>query len=685
LTTTQCNAARIAVITFVLAILAVAATHNAVVAADDWLPISPADLSLKDNPGQPGADAMILYRNSHVDARRAAIDGDYDEEYFRIKVFTERGAEAETTQRIVFYKEESDVKDVRARTVEPDGTVVKFDGKVIESVVEGSGESHLTEKRFTFANVQPGAIVEFKYRHEFMRKLLPSEHWTVSGRLFTRDAVFSIAPYVPSSSFASTLYFRTTGLAPGSLPQRQGDGSYEMQIHNIPAVVVEPLMPPVRSLEARVEFFYREAGTPPNETTEQYWNRIGRKWSDAVDKFTDKKHVLEQVLSQTVSASDTPEQKLQKLYTRVQKIPDLSYQPAKSAAERKAEDIKPNENVEDVIQRNSATGRQINWLFIGLARAAGFQADAVYFAPRNRDVFIPSGQSTESLTADLVWVSAGGKEYWLDPAAIYYPFGLLPWTDSEAKGVRVSKSGGEFVQLPASVSADATVRRTAAIVLNDDGSATGTLQVIFTGVPAAAWRTSLRRADETGRTKLFERDFHNTLPAGSTVAITKISDWDDTSKPVQVEGTFKIATYASEAGHRLLVPASLFVSPFHASFTAEKRVNDVRFNERFEDIDDVTIRAPAGFTVEALPETKALKAGPSFYYEISASELSAEIEIKRHFTINDLSFSRDQYSTLRGYFLKIKSNDEAQVVLSTTTTADSKASPAGAIATPDKN
>ena len=30
--------------------------------ADDWLPIAPEDLALRDNPKQPGADAMILYR-----------------------------------------------------------------------------------------------------------------------------------------------------------------------------------------------------------------------------------------------------------------------------------------------------------------------------------------------------------------------------------------------------------------------------------------------------------------------------------------------------------------------------------------------------------------------------------------------------------------------------------------------
>ena len=36
--------------------------------AIDWLPISPDDLALKDNPKQPGADAMILYREVVINA-----------------------------------------------------------------------------------------------------------------------------------------------------------------------------------------------------------------------------------------------------------------------------------------------------------------------------------------------------------------------------------------------------------------------------------------------------------------------------------------------------------------------------------------------------------------------------------------------------------------------------------------
>src|SRR5690348_6810844 len=58
---------------------------------DDWQPINPADLALKDNPAQPGADAMILYRESKISAKDLTSEGDTDTEYIRIKIFTKAG------------------------------------------------------------------------------------------------------------------------------------------------------------------------------------------------------------------------------------------------------------------------------------------------------------------------------------------------------------------------------------------------------------------------------------------------------------------------------------------------------------------------------------------------------------------------------------------------------------------
>jgi len=632
-------------------------------ASEDWLPVPPDDLALKDNPSQPGAHAMILYRQSHIDARRAAIDGDSDEEYIRIKVFTEEGVKQETNVEVVFSKQSSDIKDVRARTIRPDGSVMNFDGKVFEKTAEKHNETKVLVKAFTLPEVQPGCIVEYKYRQQFKPGLLHSEQWIVSRSLFTRDAVFSIAPYTPRTSFAPSLVFRSTGLPQGSLPQRKGDGSYWMEIHNVPGLVEEPLMPPIRALDARVEFYYRAAGDPIGETTEQFWNRMGQKWSDELDRFLNKKVVIQGDLAATVTPGDSTESKLRKIYARVQKIRDLSYEPVKTATEKKEEHIKINENFDDVLTHGYASGRQLNWFFIGLARAAGFEAYEVYLVPRNRDVFMPAGQNTGQLTADIVWVRAGDKEYWIDPAALYYPFGLLPWYETEAKGVRVTKSGAEFVLTPAASSADATLVRQAELELKDDGSATGKLQIDLTGESGAIRRTEDHREDETGRRKSLEKYVERWLPEGSTFELTKIENWDDPAVPLHFEGNVTLPALGSSVGHRLLVPVALFQTSFRSTFESENRVNLIYFQRRYEEIDDLKIHGPAGFKIETIPAKKVIDPGTSLSYEISPAQHGEGAEVKRHFVLKQIHFSKESYPVLRAFFNTVKSTDEAQLVL----------------------
>jgi hypothetical protein len=91
---------------------------------------------------------------------------------------------------------------------------VNFDGKVFEKTVARNGGNTYLAKVFSLAEVQPGCILEYRYRKQYAKvalvHTLHSEHWIVSGRLFTRDASFSIIPYV-GGTFAPTLFFRTTG------------------------------------------------------------------------------------------------------------------------------------------------------------------------------------------------------------------------------------------------------------------------------------------------------------------------------------------------------------------------------------------------------------------------------------------------------------------------------------------
>ena len=91
----------------------------------------------------------------------------------------------------------------------------------------------------------------------------------------------------------------------------------------------------------------------------------------------------------------------------------------------------------------------------------------------------------------MVWVRAGGKDYFLDPATRYCPFDLLPWEETATSGVAMGRddiqSSGKLdalVTTPRPISSAAVIERTANLRLADDGGVEGTVGVNFVGQEA---------------------------------------------------------------------------------------------------------------------------------------------------------------------------------------------------------
>ncbi len=633
-----------------------------------WLPVSPEDLALKDNPKEPGADAMILYREVVVDARKANVSGDSLEEYVRIKIFTQAGTKY---GHIVIPYDQSfeTIPYVAGRTILPDGTIKDFDGQVLNSTLTRVGETEYFAKTFTLPDVQPGCIIEYRFDRQARPGWLHDEEWTLSSNMYTREAHFT---YYPNDIFYQAGYhaqYRPYLLPAGAKMKENADHSYAMELQDLAAIVDEPLMPPKAVMEPSVEFYYVTPGQPdPTDPPAKFWGHYAKQWDGEISHFIDKKDALNQELSKIVAGGDSPDTKLRKIYARVEQIRNLSMEDYKTQKETKAEDLKPDNNVADVLDRGYATGRQINLTFIGLARAAGFDATEVFVAPRNTSIFVATRNDVGELRDGLVWVKAGSQEYYIDPSARYYPFGLLPWYESEAGGIRVDGHTPTIVTTPEPAATQATIERTASLNVKADGSISANIQVDFTGLEGAMLREDDRKEDPTGRTKDLESRIKGWLPVGSELAITKIENWDDIEKPVHVEGTLKIGSYGSTAARDMLLPMDIFQATQAGDFAQQTRHNPVYFSYPYQEIDSVTVNLPTGYKIDALPKPQKIDLKAAIY-EITAANQGNSIEITRRLTIGGVLFAKETYPTFRAFFGLVRTNDDAQVVLESTQTS----------------
>jgi Domain of Unknown Function with PDB structure (DUF3857)/Transglutaminase-like superfamily len=621
--------------------------------ADEWQPISPEELRMTSVPEAPGAPAVILYRQVDRDDN-ARTGGEYN--YIRIKILTEEGRKYGDVE-IPFFKREGSIHGLKARTVRPDGTIANFEGKAFDKMIVKAKGLKYQAKTFTLPDVQVGSIIEYHYMENLQEGLVFDSHWILSNELFTKRAKFSLKPY---TQFALRWSW-PAGLPQGTPPPKDEHGVIRMETQNVPAFQIEDYMPPENELKMRVDFTYSDSD--PENDPEKFWKKEGKKLNDRVDSFIGKRKALEQVVAETVASSDAPEQKLRKLYARAQKVRNTSFEIQKTEQEQKREKEKEINNVEDLLKAGRGNARQINWLFVGLARAAGFQADSVFLSVRSQYFFKPAMMNVSQLNADVTVVKLDGKDVFCDPGSKFAPFGILPWEETLVKGLRLNKDGGAWVDTSLPRSEESKIERKADLKMNqEDGVLSGKLTVTFSGLEALWRRNDMREQDETERKKFLEDQVREYIPTGIDVELINHPEWETASPTLVATYDLNVPGWASAAGRRALLPFGLFSASEKQLFDHTTRVHPVYFQYPFEKADDVTIQLPLGWQVSSLPK-ELTKDGKIILYVRKAEDEKGTLHLTRVLRSDLLMIDAKNYPALRNFYQLVRTGDEEQIIL----------------------
>ena len=632
-------------------------TASAVSTAAKYRPISPEELKMTSEPRAPDAPAIILYREVYRDDNGTTS---HEDDYFRIKILTEEGRKHADIE-IPFDKAAGNVAGIHARTIKPDGAVVDFDGKVFtKSIVKTRGIKVLA-KTFTLPNVQVGSIIEYYYSVDFTEYKLYESRWILSDELFTKSADFSLKPYTNSNGNDFRVRWTWQNLPSGTDIAKQGpDGIVRLHVSNIPAFVTEDLMPPENELKARIDFIYAEASAESD--VNHFWSEVGKHKNGEIESFVGKPKNLEHAIAEIVSPNDPPELKLQKIYARVQKMRNTSYEVEKTEAEQKRAKEKEPANAEDAWKRGYASGFDLTLVYLALVRAAGFEAHAVMVPDRQNYFFSPALMQEDRLDEDIVLVKLNGKNIFCDPGSAFTPFGLLPWTETAVQGLQLDKKAPAWVSSLGPVSNQARTERRAKLTLSDTGDLEGALTVTYTGIEGAQMRREERNADATARKKYLEDNVKEYASAASEVNLTNQPDWKSSELPLVAEFSFKVPGYAAQAGHHVLIPAGIFGAGEKHLFDHAERVHPIYVQYPYMDSDDIDIQLPAGWKVSTLPPGWK-DTGKVVSYTIAAQDDNGKLHLSRTVSINFVLLEQKYYPALRSYFQQIKTSDDQQVVV----------------------
>jgi hypothetical protein len=293
---------------------------------------------------------------------------------------------------------------------------------------------------------------------------------------------------------------------------------------------------------------------------DKFWKTKGKKLNDQVESIVGKRKAMEQAVTQIISPADSPEIKLQKIYARVQQLRNTSYEVEKTEQEKKREKQKDLSNVEEMWKRGYGDGQRLTWLFLALARAAGFEAYPVWASDRSNYFFNPKMMDDSKLDANLVLVKLNGKDLYCDPGAAFTPFGLLPWPETGVPGLRLDKDGGTWITTTLPASSESRIERKANLRLADTGDLEGAVTVTFAGLEASRRRVEERNADDAARKKFLEDQVREYIPAGIDVELTNKPDWSSSAATLVAEYIF--------LNMRIAPIPSILIFPFSAWTTS---------------------------------------------------------------------------------------------------------------------
>jgi hypothetical protein len=666
-------------------------------AAQEWPPVTDEEKALKDCPQQPGAPAVFLFREETTSHKTWTTTY-----YFRLKILTQAGRERANIE-IPAVQGRTQIADLAARIVRPDGVSVPFTGRVFEKTALRLGGFKVTLKTLALPDVDVGSIIDYRYTivqdkdrssgkgQEVLEALLgnpwkpeegglaagegilffPVGTWEIQKDLFTRKAIFTYEPSpslekalagLSSMSLNAMILSWVTRRLPGVQPSMEGK-RVTLKLENIPAFEPEELMPPESSQRMEVRLFYKIG------LLATYWREESRNWRNGLQKFMRKTGTAAAEAKKTVAGLDDPAAKVRALYERAQKIKNLSYDRTMTGRERRERGIKDNRSVADVLKNNRGLRSDITRTFAALAVAAGFPARVVRVATRDDKLFdINTCDLYNQFDTELAVVQVDGTDRIYDPATPYCPPGLIRWTCTSTAMLDPADDPPSVMKTPAKTPVgtpeQAVTRREFVLRLDTEGNLTGTVKVHFGGQEGLERRLDHLYDDDIGVKEGLEADLSEILPAGAKVTLQKVENLRNNKDEVLTEFDISLPGLATKTGDRMLLPVTPLLGLKQHPFRHAQRRYPVSFPYPYRVSDDLVIGLPAGMTIEAVPAPRNESVDWFDHSLACAVENGTTLRIQREFKLKKCDFPVSFYGAVRAFFDRVRVADEGQIVLS---------------------
>jgi hypothetical protein len=578
--------------------------------ADEWRPVTPAELAMKTPQVEPDADAEAIFWEVQLDDKKKKRLS-YNH-YVRVKIFTERGREKFSKFDIPFY-EGRKVEEVAARVIKPDGTTIEVRPEdIFEREIIKAGKIRIQAKSFAVAGIEPGVIVEYRYQEVVKNDSINGERLLFQRDIPIQKIIYHIRPYKGTYLNFDFRNMPTTRFTEGS------DGFYVGTMTNVPALKEEPYMPPDNEVRRWALLSYGSGSQSFAWSVFSY--QVGLKFNSLINPTKE----IRQKAAELTAGANTDEEKLRRLYDFTQKnIKNISFD--NTYTEDQLENI-TIKDADDVLRRGIANAAFVDLLFASLARAAGFDVSAALAGNRSENFFDPKtilnpsyirpaavairmgerkptavtpggqGASAHGVDAGSSLTDTSNWKFF-NPGLPFLPFGKLVWYEEDVYALLIGERTYSWKKTPLSSMTQSPARRSGKFKLLEDGTLEGSVKLEYEGHQAITRRRAEYKDSPAKREENIKDEIKKRLSTAEISDLT-IENFDELSKPLTYIFKIRVPNYAQKTGKRMFFQPGFFEYGANPVFSSATRTHNIYFQYPWSEQDDVEIELPKDFPLD---------------------------------------------------------------------------------------
>jgi hypothetical protein len=609
----------------------------------EWFDIDPGQIPTQEDLPEEGA--VILLDEGKIEIFSSGPTGfSVFERHKIIKIFNLKG-ERFANVMLPYYPRVT-IESIQARTISPSGKITIIDEEDIFDVNLYPGFIFYSDQRakiFTMPAIEPGSIVEYRYKVNITGRTL-WHSWIFQDEIPTLVSRFTI---IHPAEWKLKFRQYHLDIEPDAVIAPQGfKSSRTWESRNIPAIISEYGMPPRKDLVSRLSF------APVGVNS---WEDVARWYDGLAAPQTELNDDLKNLSQKLTAGATSDTEKLKRIYEWVRD--NVRY----IAVEIGIGGYQPHP-AKEVLNNQYGDCKDMTTLLCALAKASNIRVDEVLISTR------PNGMPDTTLASPFQFNHAiayspviGAKGIWMDATQKGTPFGKLPWYNQGLPVLLVGADGrGELKTTPQYPADSNRVETRWRINLLEDGSAKIDGETNFRGAMAEEIREEFFYATHNVQRQWLEIYLARRC-AGVELDTFHISGLQPVIDPMTISYRFQASGFARARPNQLSIqPAEIYQFELPSMFRRMHRTHPIQFRFPLLRQIELTISLPQNCQPEISFFRDSVET-PFGKMKIDWEKYDNFLNINYAYVLSQRRIEPDQYPEFQNFLNAIQEKERKEV------------------------